>query len=463
MKTGAVLSLDNIPLFADHLDGVEHAVPDAHADQGQRAVLRKFHVPEHLVSENIDDKESDNRRHRQHLPVHLGIEQTELFSQIDGNLLKSRAVLGTAGGSPASLVRKRRGDRIACRSRIKILECGAPLLLCVALFRILLVFIYKLVRSAGTAFILRVDQADDIFHRRSSEEISRFLDSSVERQLTDLRLGTLCQNDDLVEQMCHAVRRMCDDHDDPALAGDQPQVLHELRRHDAVKSGIGLVQDKERGRCHEFHADRKALLLAAGELGDQLLLPAGQSEGLENRCHALFLLLLGEGCRKTHLGRIHHGITDRVVLAHQVLLGHEADPVLDLPVIPVVVEVPFLNRRLRLLVAGDRIHKGALAGTRSAENENHIAWLDLQVDVLKKGHLPQGYMGASLVDIDAESASLRRISVDKSGSFEHELRVSDLDNVVDADPVARFHGFAVQHDIMCNKLRQRPVPVLIIE
>ena len=99
MKPCPVLTLDDVSFLADHLDRVEHPVPDTHTDQCEGTVLGIFHVPEHLAAEDIHDQVGDNRGHGKHFPVHFVDKHTELFTQVNRNLLKAVFVLHPARNS----------------------------------------------------------------------------------------------------------------------------------------------------------------------------------------------------------------------------------------------------------------------------------------------------------------------------------------------------------------------------
>ena len=154
---------------------------------------------------------------------------------------------------------------------------------------------------------------------------------------------------------------MGNDKDHLSLARDHAQVLHELRRHDAVKARIRLIENEQGRGSDEFRTDGKPLLLAAGQLRDKLLVSSGQAEGLEDRADPLLLLLVAHILGKAHVGGIFHRRVDRILLAQQVLLRHKADAVLHHPVILVEVDVAFFDGGLRLLVPGHGIDKCALA------------------------------------------------------------------------------------------------------
>ena len=256
---------------------------------------------------------------------------------------------------------------------------------------------------------------------------------------------------------------MCDDHDDPALAGDQAEVLHQFRRHDTVQAGIRLIQNKQGGRRHEFHTDRKSLLLSAGKLGNLFLFSAGKAKGREDRRDAFLFFLRRHILRQTHLRRIADRITDRVVLTHQVILRNESDPVLYLSIITVVIQVPFFNRRFCLFITGDGIDKRTLACTGASEDQNHVTRFYGEIDILQQGDLPHGLMGGSLIDVDGKPASLCRITVNQARSFEIELRITDLNAVINPDPDGVPHFCSVQQNLALIDLLQLPRAVFILQ
>ena len=89
VQTGAVFPLDDGPLPADGLDGIEDAHPDAGAHQGEGAVsgvLRRHEgiLPGHRGNDQCDDGGAD-----QHLPSFFVPEHPEAFAYIDLDLSKS--------------------------------------------------------------------------------------------------------------------------------------------------------------------------------------------------------------------------------------------------------------------------------------------------------------------------------------------------------------------------------------
>ena len=81
-----VFPLDDGPLTANGLNGIEAAVPDRHACQRKRALEVSLHRQEKILADYHAHQRGDDRRHGQHLPVALVDEKAQLFSHIDGNL-----------------------------------------------------------------------------------------------------------------------------------------------------------------------------------------------------------------------------------------------------------------------------------------------------------------------------------------------------------------------------------------
>ena len=92
VQAGAVLVLDDLPLPADHLDGVEEAVPDAGADQGENAQLCALLILEEGAAYHEYHDGSDQRAHGQQLPVVLVHEHAQEFAQINAGLGKAALV-----------------------------------------------------------------------------------------------------------------------------------------------------------------------------------------------------------------------------------------------------------------------------------------------------------------------------------------------------------------------------------
>ena len=128
---------------------------------------------------------------------------------------------------------------------------------------VLFILLYELICPAFSAFIPGIDAFDHILHGIDAEEIPGFLYPAVKCKLSDLCLRTLGQYDHLVEQIRDTVRLVCDDQHHLALAGDHAQILHQLGRHDAIQTGIRLVQNEKMRGGNKLHADRKPLLLTS--------------------------------------------------------------------------------------------------------------------------------------------------------------------------------------------------------
>ena len=94
---GTVVALDDVPLPADHLNGVEAPVPDGDAGQGERAHEGPFHRAEEDVPDHHRHEPRDHGGHREHLPVVLINEHPEELSEVDRHLGFSPAVTDPHG------------------------------------------------------------------------------------------------------------------------------------------------------------------------------------------------------------------------------------------------------------------------------------------------------------------------------------------------------------------------------
>ena len=92
MHTGAVLPLDDGPLPADRLNGVETAVPNGHTGQGEGALQISLHGLQKVPSDHQAHQRRHDGGHGQHFPVALVDEKANLLAQIDGNLAEAPPV-----------------------------------------------------------------------------------------------------------------------------------------------------------------------------------------------------------------------------------------------------------------------------------------------------------------------------------------------------------------------------------
>ena len=190
MQAGPVFPLDNSTFLADHLDGVEHAVPQAHAGDGESRVGGALHVDEHPRADNINHQIGDDRRQREHLPVAFVDEHPEMLSEENGNLPESAFVTDVSffRGSAGFL-------RLNSGFPDQILFTGGP-------FRLVdLVFFDEFVGPAFAAFVFGIDPLDDVFQGIRVKEILCFLNSAVESQLTHVVFRSLGKNDHLIKQV----------------------------------------------------------------------------------------------------------------------------------------------------------------------------------------------------------------------------------------------------------------------
>ena len=276
-------------------------------------------------------------------------------------------------------------------------------------------------------------------------------------------LRALGKDDHLVKEIGHTVRRMGNNHDDLALAGDQAEILHQFLRHDAVQSGVRLVKNEKGRGGNELHTDGEPLFLPAGKFGNLLLLSAGKTEGLQNSRDPLLLLLRTHIFGQAHIGGVFYRTSDRILLPHQIVLRDKSDPVFDLAVVTVIIVFAFLDRGLRLLVPGNRVDEGALARPGASEDQYHLSWLHGQIDILQKGDLTERLMGRTFVNLNAQTALPDRIAIDQSGTFKEKAGIPDLDKIVYADLDLLIYFFAVVQNVRTVHLPQCPDSGIIIQ
>ena len=92
MHAGSVFPLDDGPLSAHRLNGVEESVPDTDAGKGEGALELSFHGDVHVLADDQRDQCGDQCGHGKYLPVILEDEHTEIFAQVDRDLRKASAV-----------------------------------------------------------------------------------------------------------------------------------------------------------------------------------------------------------------------------------------------------------------------------------------------------------------------------------------------------------------------------------
>ena len=242
------------------------------------------------------------------------------------------------------------------------------------------IFQDEFVRPAFAALFLAVDGLDDFFHLLFAEEFPRFGDGAEEGQAARA-LGVLGQHDHVVEQVDHAVGGMGDYDDDLALIGNHAKLLKQLPGHHAVQAAVRLVQDEQGGVGNELHGDGQALALAAGELGHQTVLYRGEAENLHHFFHPGIAVGSGKILWQAQGGRVDQGAVHAVGAAHQIQLRHEADIVLHFLVVLVHIGAVEHHLRLGLFVAVHGVQIGCFARAGAAQQQHHMAGLDIHVDI----------------------------------------------------------------------------------
>ena len=96
MHAGAMLPLDDPAFTADRLDGIEAAVPDGDAGNGEGADEVAFHVQPEPLADHHADEAGDDRRHGQDLPVVFIDKEAELLAQVDPDLAHSSRMVDFA-------------------------------------------------------------------------------------------------------------------------------------------------------------------------------------------------------------------------------------------------------------------------------------------------------------------------------------------------------------------------------
>ena len=177
---------------------------------------------------------------------------------------------------------------------------------------------------------------------------------------------------------------MCDDDDYLALVRDLPEPPHQVSRDDAVQAGVRLVENEEIWVGDVFHGYGKAFPLAARQFLDQTVLNAGESELLEDRVHAIVHNFICGISREPQDSCVLKREVDGVIVADQVLLGNKPDRVFHLVVFVVDVHAVQKNLGVRFFVACHCVDKSGLARAGTAEQQDHMAGLDIHENVAQQ-------------------------------------------------------------------------------
>ena len=92
MHSGPVFPFDHVTFPADHLNGIETAVPEAEAGDRQGTHKRPFHGREEAFSYYQTYQSRHHGGHGQHLPVTLVQEHSQQLPEVDLNLAEPAAI-----------------------------------------------------------------------------------------------------------------------------------------------------------------------------------------------------------------------------------------------------------------------------------------------------------------------------------------------------------------------------------
>ena len=174
---------------------------------------------------------------------------------------------------------------------------------------------------------------------------------------------------------------MCDDDHDFALICNGAKPFHQIPRDHTVQTGIRFIKNEEEGIGYVFHSDRQSFPLSAGEFFHQASLDGGESELLEDRVYAVSQLFAGGALRKTQESSIHQRPIHGVIASHQVDLRNKADRVFHLVILIIDIHAVQKDLCVGLFVTCHRIDEGGLAGTGSAQQQDHVPRFDIHEDL----------------------------------------------------------------------------------
>jgi hypothetical protein len=197
----------------------------------------------------------------------------------------------------------------------------------------------------------------------------------------DLELALLDDGDGVAEAV-ELAQDVAADHDADALAGDLAQDLAQLAAGERVEAVGGLVEQQQLGAVDQGAGDREALAHALAHLGDAGLGLAAEVEDLQELGDAgaggLVGLAVALGEELQVAGGGHAGVEGGAV-------AEEADALADLVAGgPGVAAVPQHAALVGALQGGEDPQGGALAGAVGADQGEHLAALDRQVEALHR-------------------------------------------------------------------------------
>ena len=174
------------------------------------------------------------------------------------------------------------------------------------------------------------------------------------------------------------------------------QLVSELHAQLCVEVGQRLVHADNRGARDEGARDGHALLLAAGELGDCLLeLLVGKVDLLRDLAHLAVDLVLLQLLDLQSEGDV---VVHRHSREEGVALEDDADvAVLDGDMGDVAV-LDHNRAGDGLDEAGDGAQRGRLAAAGGAEEGEELALLDVDVDIVQRGEVPE--LDDDVVELD---------------------------------------------------------------
>ncbi|BAT00431.1 Os07g0191625 [Oryza sativa Japonica Group] len=124
------------------------------------------------------------------------------------------------------------------------------------------------------------------------------------------------ENDEVVEQLQDARRRLVDgEHDGAPGAGDVAHLLDHAVRARGVQTGRRLVEEQQRGAMDDVHADRHTPPLAAGHAPGPLVADVRvpgrrEAELVDEGVDAAALVGGGDGGAEAEVGGEHEGLAD---------------------------------------------------------------------------------------------------------------------------------------------------------
>src|SRR5882724_1603590 len=234
------------------------------------------------------------------------------------------------------------------------------------------------------------EKADESEELPAQEDLGGDFQVAGEHGVSLLHLAAVEQADDSVGAVGQA--RVVGDHDHGrlVLAVQLFENAHDLVAHLAVEVAGGLVGQEDLRAADDGAGDRHPLLLAARELGGEVMGARGKPHPVEGGERPLPALLR----RKTAVQQRDLDVVDDGEIADQVeLLENETHPFIadagELPVaVPVAAADPLaveLDLALaRLVEQTDQVEERALAASRGTHDRDQLAFFDHEVDVVER-------------------------------------------------------------------------------